>query len=147
LSDDLPGSSIMLVHQLLTSRLLVLASALVCSFSRLRFPRLSATSPATGSPDVSPAGAVDLPVHFVVSSVSLMSHTGHTGTGMGSCVSSLTASPVLGSPFCTAVGFPVRSELLLVYSFTLKWVCLLALRSPPHYVGSPLSSPAGSPVG
>jgi hypothetical protein len=38
--DDFPGISIMLVHQLLTSRLLVLASALAGSFSRrLRFPR------------------------------------------------------------------------------------------------------------
>jgi hypothetical protein len=39
LFDHLPDSSIMLVHLLLTCRLLVLASALAGSFSRLRFPR------------------------------------------------------------------------------------------------------------
>jgi hypothetical protein len=81
----------MLVHQLLTSRLLVLASALAGSAVGS-----SATSPTTGSPDVSPAGAVDLPVHFVASSVSSLPHTGH-GHSNGSRVSSLTASPVWAS--------------------------------------------------
>jgi hypothetical protein len=112
----------MLVHLLLTSRLLVLTSSRWLILAS-EIPPSARQLLLLGSPDVLPAGAGAL---LVASSVSLLLHTGHDGHSNGVSCEFSDRFPRVGlpngSPFWAAVGYPVRSELLLVYPCALKWV-------------------------